>query len=269
MRIWSAFLCVATSASAQFIVHDPVNTAVNAAVQAGQAANHVEILREWAAQLEQLDRQLRQLEDQLAVQRRIRATLGDPAAAGATMTLSQLGNADLARSYGETLAAVRRLADAADSLRRTADGIFRPLEDRTVFGRDFARTNAPYRRYAAVEHQADAVADVQSETSTRGSVLQAELAATLEQLRRAGTQAEVDKLQGKIAALNGQLLHIDNVRRDEADKLRVARILNENQAEKEKQDFLEKQLVEEQQTLEAVGVWQASLKLTATDYTRP
>jgi hypothetical protein len=57
-----AYLC------AQWIVNDPVNTAVNAAVQAGQAANHLEVMRRWAEQLEQLNRQLRQLEEQLAVQ---------------------------------------------------------------------------------------------------------------------------------------------------------------------------------------------------------
>ena len=56
----------AASASAQWIVNDPVNTAVNSAVQAGQAANHIEVLRQWAAQLEQLNRQLRELEAQLA-----------------------------------------------------------------------------------------------------------------------------------------------------------------------------------------------------------
>ena len=59
------------------------------------------------------------------------------------------------------------------------------------------------------------------------------------------------------------------MRRDEADKLQTQQILNENQAAKERQDFLERQLAEERQTLAIVGAWQQSVKVTPTSYTRP
>ena len=59
MKHFFLFVLLVAPASAQWIVNDPVNTAVNSAVQAGQAANHIEVLRQWAAQLEQLNRQLR------------------------------------------------------------------------------------------------------------------------------------------------------------------------------------------------------------------
>lgn len=263
------FVFLVASASAQWIVNDPVNTAVNSAVQVGQAANHIEILRQWAAQLEQLNRQLRELESQLAVQRRIRDVMGDPTAAGAGMVLRDLGATDLARTYGDTLAATRRLANAIDSLRRTSEGIYRQLDDRTALGRDFSRQEQLYRRYAAVERQADNLATVQTETGARSVMLQGELAATLEQLRGASTQAEVDKHNAKLAVLAGQLAHLDAQRRDEADKLLTQQILNENQAAKERQDFLERQLAEERQTLAIVGAWQQAVKMTPTNYARP
>jgi hypothetical protein len=263
------FVALVASARAQWIVHDPVNTAVNSAVQAGQAANHLEVLRQWAAQLEQLNRQLRELEAQLAVQERIRDVMGDPSAAGAGLTLRELGANDLARTYGETLATARRLANVIDSLQRTADGIYRPVDDRTVLGREFTRQDALYRRYAAVERQADNLTLVQHQTGERVRLLQADLAATLEQMRTAGTQAEVDKLNGKIAALNGQLARLDAPQRNEAEKLRAQQILNENQAAKERQDLLETQLAEERQSLGVVGAWQQSLTLTPTNFNRP
>jgi len=269
MRYLFLFIILAAPLCAQWIVNDPVNTAVNSAVQAGQAANQIEILKQWAEQIERLNRQLRQLEEQLSVQQRIRDVMGDPNAAGVGLVLRDLGATDLARSYGETLSAVRRLSNAVDSLRRTSDGIYRQLDDRTVLGRGFVRQEPLYRRYAAVERQADNLAAVHAETDVRGAALQADLVATLEQLRSAGTQAEVDKLNGKISALNGQLAHVDAQRRDEADKLRAQQILNENQAAKERQDFLEKQIAEEQQTLAVVGAWQQSVKVTPTTYTRP
>lgn len=262
------FLLLVSSAFAQWIVNDPVNTAVNSAVQAGQAANHLEVMRQWAQQLESLNRQLRQLEAQLAVQSRIRDVMGDPSAAGAGVVLRDLGAADLARSYGETLAAARRLANAVDSLRRTSDGIYRQLEDRTSLGRDFVRQDALYLRYAAVERQADNLATVQAQTDTRAAALQAEVAATLEQLRSAGTQAEVDKLSAKLGTLHGQLARLDGQRQSEAAKLSAQQILNDNQAAKERQDLLERQAAEERQSLGVVRAWQEGIKVEATSYNR-
>lgn len=262
-------LILSTPLCAQWIVNDPVNTAVNSAVQAGQAANHIEILRQWAQQLEQLNRQLRELEEQLAVQRRIRDVMGDPSAAGAGMVLEGLGADELARTYGETLSAARRLAYAIDSLRRTSEGIYRQLDDRTVLGRSFVRQEDPYRRYAVVERQADTLTEVHAKTEARRLMLQRELARTLEQLRSASTQAETDKLHAMIAAINGQLADLDARRRDEADKLGAVQILNENQAAKERQDLLEKQQAEERDSLAVVDAWQRSLTLTPTNYDRP
>lgn len=269
MKYVLLFFLIIAPLSAQFIVNDPVNTAVNSAVQAGQAANHIETMRQWAEQLERLNRQLQQLEAQLAVQRRIRDVMGDPSAAGAVVVLRDLGAVDLARNLGDTMSAARRLANAVESLRRTSDGIYRRLDDRTVLGRDFTRTPEPYRRYAAVERQADNLADAQQQTGERAAVLQADVAITLEQLRSASTQAEVEKLQAKLIVLNGQLVHIDAQRRNEAEKLTAQQIQNENQAAKERQDLLERQIAEERQTLSIVGAWQESVKVTPTSYRRP
>ena len=91
---------------------------VNAAIRANQQANHIQVLLQWADELEKLNRQLQQMQEQLAVQRRIRDVMGDPSAAGGQVVLRDLGANDLARTYGETLQAVRRLTNATASLRR-------------------------------------------------------------------------------------------------------------------------------------------------------
>lgn len=263
------FILLATPLSAQWAVFDPTNFGVNTLIQSGQAANHLEILRQWATQLEQLNRQLRELEQQLAVQRQIREVMGSPSASGVQVALRGLGADDLARSYGETLQAMRRVTDAAASLRRTAEGIYGQLDDRTVLGRGFVRQETTYRRYAAVDRQADNAERVANETQTQTVSLQAELAQALVALRDAPTQADVDKLNVRVAALNGQLALLAARRRDEADKLAAQQIQNENQAAKERQDLLEKQISEERQTLTAVNAWQQSIRLTPTSYARP
>jgi hypothetical protein len=257
------------AAFGQWLVNDPINTAVNTAIQSAQASSHLEVLRQWAEQLEKLNRQIRQLEEQLAEQRRIREVLGNPSAAGAQVILDRFAPAELARSYGETLRAVRRVADATASLRRTAEGIYQQLDDRTVLGREFTRQADAYRRYAAVDRQADHTATVFDETTARTQALQADLAATLVALRSASTQAEVDKLNVKVAAVNGQLALLAAQRRDETEKLQAQQIQNENQAAKERQDFLEKQIADERQSLDAANAWQRSIRLTAGTYTHP
>jgi hypothetical protein len=267
--LFPLFLFVTSAGLAQLAVYDPANHLVNVAMQSAQQANHVEVLRQWAAQLESLNRQIRELQDQLAVQRRIRDVMGDPSAAGAQMVLRDLGANDLARTYGETLQAVQRLANAAASLRRTTEGVFASLDDRTVLNRTFVRQEPRYRRYAAVERQADNFSSVVTETSARTASVQADIAETLGALRTASTQAEVDKLNGKLAVLNGQLTQLAALRREEADKLQVQQILNENQAAKEQQDLLEKQGAEERQTLDVVNAWQQGFTLTPTRYTWP
>lgn len=263
------FLTLVPAAFAQWIVNDPVNTAVNSAIQTAQAANHLEVLRQWAEELERLNRQIRQLEDQLAVQRRIRDVMGDPSAAGTQVVLRDLSLPDLARTYGDTWRELRRLSEAMDSLRRTADRVYSSLEDRTVLGRDFARTSSPYRRFAVVEQAADNFEAVSEQADGRLAALQADLADTLERLQRAETQADVDKLAVKVAALNGQLTHLAAQRRQAAEQVLLQQALNENQAAKERQDLLEKQIAEERQSLAIANAWQASLKIKADSYTRP
>jgi hypothetical protein len=259
-------LFISATAFGQLVVNDPINTAVNSAVRAGQLANHLEVMRQWAEQLERLNLQLKQLEDQLAVQRRIRDVIGDPGSA--TLSATGLEATELRRTFGETLTATRRLADALGSLRRTADGMHRALDDRTATGRQFTRDPLLYQRYAAVERQADNFVGTQELGEARTAALQLEVGSTIEGLRTATTQAEVDKLQSRLTALNGQLAHVAEQRRAEAEKLRVLQILNENQAAKERQDLLERQLAEERETLVVVGAWQQSLKLAPTDLTR-
>lgn len=261
-------LLLAPAAFAQWVVSDPGNTAVNTAIRANQIAQHAEILRQWADQLERLNRQIRQVEDLLATQRRIRDVLGDPVTAGVHVARA-LGAEDFAREQGETMAAVRRLSDAAQSLRRTAEGVYRQLDDRTSLRAGFSRRTADYRPYAAVERQSDNLERVFAETDAQAEQLQRELADTLERLRVAPTQAEVDKLNVKVAALNGQLTLLAARRRDEADKLVAQQILNANQAEKERRDFFEKQANEERQSLGVVNAWQNSIRLNPTGYTRP
>lgn len=263
------FLCWAAPVLAQWVVNDPVNTAVNTAIKGNQVVQHAETMRQWAEQLERLNRQIRQVEDLLATQRLIRDVMGDPARAGDRVIRRTLSGTEFGKSYGETMDAARRLADAVGSLQRTANGIYRALDDRTALGAGFDRQPQLYRRYAAVERQADSAGAVFAETEADLAAVQADLAEAVADLRQAPTQAETEKLHATIDALNGRLAALAARRSEETDKLRAAQILNENQAEKERRDLQEKQIAEERRSVAAANAWQQSLRLTPTRYARP
>jgi hypothetical protein len=195
--------------------------------------------------------------------------MGDPARAGDRVVRRTLGETEFVKTYGETMDAMRRLSDAVGSLKRTSEGIYRALDDRTSLGASFVRQPELYRRYAAVERQGDNVGAVLAATDADIAAVQTDLAAAVSDLRNAPTQAETEKLHATIDALNGRLAGLAARRSEETDKLLAAQILNENQAEKERRDLQEKQIAEERQSVAAANAWQRSLRLTPTNYTRP
>ena len=258
---------LAPAALGQLVVYDPANHLVDLAIKADQQANHIEVLRQWAADLDKLNEQLRQLQAQLTETRTIRDRIGDPVAAGDKVNLAELS--DSGRSFGDTVAALRALANSAESLLNTAHGVFLALDDRTVLNQPFTRQSAPYQRYALVEKHADNLDTVFAQTADKLAALQRDLGDTLQLLKTAGTQAEVEKQSAKIAALNGQIAATASQRRDVFEQLQAQQTVNDNQAAKERQDLLEKQIAEERQTFAVVGAWQQGLKLTPTSYTNP
>lgn len=259
----------AASAIAQWVVVDPTNQAVNLATQANLQANHVEVLQQWASQLNQLREQLQTLQRQLAEAKRVREVMGDPATAGPAMVMSQLGLAELSRAYGEAAAELRRTVDVVESLRNTAEGIFAPISDSTPLGKNVTRDTRLYRRFAAIEQQAANAETVHALIAAKRELLRHDLADALSRLQQAQTQAEVDKLHANIAALNGQLEELSSRENEANSQLTAQFVRNETQAAKERQDLLEKQIADERQAFTAFGQWQSGLKLAPTSLARP
>ncbi len=271
MKLISSFSLVSLPGlSAQWIVNDPVNTAVNSAIQAGQIANHLEILRQWAEQLEQLNRQLRQLEDQLAVQRRIRDVMGDPTAAVTAMVLRDLGATDLARPTARRSDAMRRSPTRSIRSGGPPTESTGPRRQHRALGRELRAAGAalpPLRGGGAAGRQRRGghgrnrtdIAAVQAETWRRPWATCAthrprrrSTSCTPQSLRSTGSWPDSTR-SGATKPTNSW----------------PQQILNENQAAKERQDLLEKQIAEERQSVAAANAWQRALRLTPTSYTRP
>src|ERR1019366_1302287 len=75
---------------------------------------------------------------------------------------------------------------------------------------------------------------VTTDTKTREQALQDDVAATLEELKTADTEAVGQKLSAKLTALNGQLAQVEAVRRREVDAVALQKIANDARAEEER-----------------------------------
>lgn len=227
-------LLAAGLARAQIPVTDAASIANNRAAQAENVAKWVESINHLRQQIDALNRMIN-------VQSDIRRFAGNPVDAGTKVVLEGLGGPDLAREFGSAKRAVVGLVDSLGSLRRTADGTYRTISDLDIDGNAMRRDPMIYRRYAVLDAKQEVSAQVTVETRDRERELQAEVAATLEDLKTAETDAEVQKLSAKLTALNGQLTYVEAARRREVDAVALQKIANDarNEAEQRANTELE------------------------------
>ncbi|PTY02031.1 hypothetical protein DB347_25065 [Opitutaceae bacterium EW11] len=219
-------LLVAAVARGQIPVTDAASIANNRIIQA-------ENLSKWVDSISHLQQQIDALNRQINITSDIRRWGGDPKAAGANLILEGLGGPDLVHEYGRAQRAVVGVVDSLYSLKRTANGTFDAIGSADLDGNEMKRDPMIYRRYAVLDAKQDLSAQVTAETGQREQQLQSEIAATLEDLKAADTDAEVQKQSAKLSALNGQLAQVEAARRREVDGVMLQKIANDSRSEEE------------------------------------
>ena len=91
-----------------------------------------------------------------------------------------------------------------------------------------------FRRYSVLDATQANTDQVTVDTKARESELQEEIALTLEDLKAAPTEAETQKISGKLSALNGQLGQVEATRRREVDAVALQKIANDARLEEER-----------------------------------
>ncbi len=213
-------------AVAQIPVTDAANLANNRIAQSENIAKWIESIQHLREQVDALNRQIN-------IQSDIRRWAGNPVEASTKVVLEGLGGPDLARQYGQGKRAIIGLVDSLQSLKRTSEGNFREIKSVDLNGNEFHRDPMIYRRYAVLDAKQDNTQQVADETREREQQLQTDIAATLEDLKNAETDAEVQKLSAKLNALNGQLAQVDAARRREVDQVVLQKIANDSRSELE------------------------------------
>lgn len=247
-------LAVGSAARAQIPVTDVASIATNRAAQA-------ENIAKWIESIQHLRSQIDALNQQINIQSDIRRWTGNPAEAGTNMVLTGLAGPDLAREFGNAKRAVVGLVDSVGSLRRTAEGTYRAIESTDINGNQMNRDPMIYRRYAVIDAKQDVSAEVATETRDRERELQAEVAGTLEDLKGAQTDAEVQKLSAKLSALNGQLTHVESARRREVDSVVLQKIANDTRTDAEQRAAAELELKNAYLANQRISAYMNTLKV--------
>lgn len=235
MRTTIFFICAGAVVSclhAQIPVTDVASIANNRIAQA-------ENIAKWVDSINHLRQQIDSLNQVINLQSDIRRWAGNPVDAGAKVALEGLGGPELAREYGSAKRAAVGFADSLGSLRRSAEGTYRAIDDLAIDGNPMRRDPMIYRRYAVLDAKQEVSAQVTLETNDREQELQMEVSETLQRLKTAETDAEVQKQTTKLTALNGQLMHLDSVRRREVDAVTLQKIANDTRSEAEQRSVAE------------------------------
>ena len=229
-----------------------------------QKVSHAENIAKWVDSIAKLRQQIDQLNQQINIQGDIRKWAGNPAEAGANVILDVLGEEDLGREYGRARNEIIRVTRSLESLGNTADGNYRAIQNTDINGVDLQRDALTYRRYSVLDAKQANTVLVADETKTRESELQEEIALTLQELKAATTDAEVQKLSAKLTALNGQLVQVESARRREVDEVALQKIANDARLEQERLAAAELEARDNHLANQRISAYMRTLKLRRT-----
>jgi hypothetical protein len=192
-------LPLAFSARAQLVVYDPVMNVEQILDQAANLAKYIQMI-------ENQVQQITTLTDQLNEFKHYEDLFGDPQTI-ALPTLAAL-NTDLQQvELGVNLDSLLSLANGAAALTNTVNGIFTAVgaSFQTPDGQTIMRPAAEFKPFAALTRTADNFIAVANDAAARRTAIKNQIAQTTTQLKNATTDAEVQKLQGILTGLNGDL----------------------------------------------------------------
>jgi hypothetical protein len=226
---------VALSARAQWIVYDPTMNVQQILAQAQNIAKYIQMIQNQVQQIQTLT-------DQLNEFKHYEELFGDPKKV-LVSTIAPLVS-DLKRSeLGESLGVIMQTADGAAALAYNANGLYHTIGAtfQTPKGNTIARSKDDFRPFAAINAATANYQTVSTNTAARRTQLKTEIATTIEQLRSATTDAEVQKLSGVLTGLSAALASTEHETGEALANTLVQDIENRNDERKQAQALKEQQ----------------------------
>lgn len=240
-------LSFASRSCAQWVVYDPANTVQSVINTAQEIAKFVEMINK---QIEQINT----LTEQLDEFKHYKELFGDPKKVALSMVPAL--TADLRHTEtGQNLDDLLTIADGAYALTYNGAGIFHTVGATftTPGGETVTRPEEKYKPYAAVSRTADNYMTVAKDAATRRVALKSQIAQTVEQLKSAPTDAEVQKLQAILASQNSDLASLDAEIQQAVGSALVQDIQSRNDEKKQIRALTEQQNAEFEEAVRNYG----------------
>ncbi len=247
-------------AHAQWAVFDAAVQTQLIVGTAQEVAKYVEMINNQVTQI-------RMLTDQINEFKHYEGLFGDPKAvvvATAGPLVAELRRTEL----GTSMQAVMRAADGAEALAYNAAGLYQSIGGvfRTPGGQTVARHTNEFRQFAAINRAAANFLAVSTNAAARRIELKQQIATTIDALKAAKTDAEVQKLSATLTGLSAAL---SGAEQEIAQAFAIAMVQDiENRNDERKQS----QAVHEQRSaafVEAVGNYGRTFRLLDAATTFP
>jgi hypothetical protein len=200
-----ASICVVQAQQAVVVTGDPVAVAIAQQDQALQTANHSANISKWVESIQALNTQINQMQEQLNVAKDVKGYIGDPLSALELLDMQHLGEDQLGNSVGQLSRELRKTVRGADALTQDGQELFTPIDLKTPSGIEIERWLDRYKPFGAIQKHDQNLAVVIEDALSRIEKLQRDKAKTLQLLKNATTQTAAQKLQGKLAAIDGEI----------------------------------------------------------------
>jgi cell shape-determining protein MreC len=251
---WSLimFICSAVCATGKaYTVHDPIHTVLNILQQVigqvRQELQHAEDVAKYAEMIQKQMQQIRQLTTMINQNVEQLRRIGDPHTYVNMLGLDTLFNemSRIKNGVGTTMAEFQHTVDGVAALKDTANGLYQDLSqvpDR--FGKTVQYDVNSFKRFGAVQDMYKSFNTEIEQANRSLAVLQQEKQSSLQQLNSAGSLIEVQKLTGKLHAIESSIQ--DTTARIDmaAQKTLVQHVANQNDQLRMQQALLQQRLRE-------------------------
>jgi len=189
------FVAVGTQAKAQYPVSD-------AGLYGILDSQQVQILNQWTTSIAKLESQLTTAQQQLTTLTNVQQYIGNPQAiAGAiniTQLTSQLKTNPLTQNLQQLVQQINSAQSAAQSVASNPLNLFPTIANITASGTTVQRDTSQYVPYQALDATYTNAVTATTSVQQQLSQVQADIAATEQQMQTAPDQSTVQKLQAKL-----------------------------------------------------------------------
>jgi hypothetical protein len=221
-------LPLAFSARAQYIVYDPKSDLQQILDTAQQIAKQVEEIGVLTSQLNEF--------------KNYESLFGNPSQVVLSM-VAPLATDLQGVEPGQNLENLLGKANGSSAMTYNNNGIYTTVGTsfQTPRGQTIQRSTNQYQRFSAVINTASNYVTVADNAAQRRATIKTNIAQTIQQLQKATTDAEVQKLHGVLTSLNGDLASTDDEVNQAAASATVQDIQNRNDQQKQIQALTEQQ----------------------------